>query len=41
MRGGAAKKLSKKFEIKFDKFQNCDILNLTPQNAEKRTAGLK
>ena len=31
------KKLSKKFEIKFDKFQNCDILNLTSQNAARRT----
>ena len=31
------KKLSKKFEIKFDKFQNCDILNFTSQNAAKRT----
>ena len=35
------KKILKKFETRFDKSSNSDILNLTPQNAGKRPAGLK
>ena len=30
------KKIKKKFEKRFDKFQNCDILNFMPQFAVKR-----
>ena len=35
---GGVEKILKNFANKFDKLQNCDILNLTPQFADKRTA---
>ena len=34
----AARKIKKKFAIRFDKTQNCGILNNMPRNAERRTA---
>ena len=36
LRQSELKKILKKFEIKFDKYQNCDILNFMPQFAAKR-----
>ena len=38
LRKAELKKILKNFANKFDKLQNCDILNLTPQFADKRVA---
>ena len=38
LRKAELKKILKNFANKFDKLQNCDILNLTPQFADKRAA---